>query len=408
VTLEEIPLVVLLVALAAYAVLGGADFGAGFWHLASGRGARGRAIRDHAHNAMGPVWETNHVWLIVVLVICWTAYPVVFGSIASTLAVPLFVAAVGIILRGTAYVLRAGATTTGELRRVERTFALASILTPFALGTAVGGIASGRVPVGNAAGDMFESWLNPTSIVLGAVAVVTGAYLAAVYLAADAERMRTAELVRAFRRRALIAGVCAGAVALGGLFVLRADAPRVWDGISQGWGLAAVLASVAAGLATLFLLIRSRFQASRLTAASAVAAIVAGWAVAQRPEVLPGLTVEQAAAGRATIIALLVALGIGALLLIPSLGLLFVLFLRGKLDILSPPARDAPDVVSGRPRPSTNRLLVVTAAVLFLLGSGVLVLAADTLARAVGACILLVFAACASFLLTTEILQGPE
>jgi cytochrome d ubiquinol oxidase subunit II len=405
VSVEEIPLVVLLVALSAYVVLGGADFGAGFWHLAAGRGERGRAIRNHAYHAMGPVWETNHVWLIVVLVLCWTAYPVVFGSISSTLAVPLFIAAVGIILRGTAYALRAGATTTAEYRRVERMFGLASILTPFALGTAVGGIASARVPVGNAAGDMVESWLNPTSIMIGAVAVATGAYLAAVYLAADAARMGAEELVGAFRIRALATGICAGAVALGGLAVIRSDAPRVWDGLMRGWALSAVLVSVAAGLATLALLASGRFQASRLSAALAVAAIVAGWALAQRPELLPGLTVQEAAAGRATIVALLVGLGFGAFLLIPSLGLLFGLFLRGKLDTLASPDGEAPDALPPRRRPTANRLLMVPAALLFLLGSGVLLLAAATWARAVGAGTLLVFAALASFLLTTEILD---
>jgi cytochrome d ubiquinol oxidase subunit II len=406
-SLEETPLVVLLVALVAYAVLGGADFGAGFWHLASGAGDRGRAIREHAYHAMGPVWETNHVWLIVVLVVCWTAYPTVFGSVASTLAVPLFVAAVGIILRGTAYVLRAGATTASEFRRIERTFALASILTPFALGAAVGGIASERVPVGNAAGDLVESWLNPTSITIGVLAVATGAYLAAVYLAADAERLGVAELVSVFRRRALAAGVCAGAVALVGLAVVRSDAPRVWHGLSHDWGLAAVLVSAAAGVATLVLLARTRFQASRLSAALAVAAIVAGWAIAQRPELLPGLTVHEAAAGRSTIVALLVALGVGALVLVPSLALLFWLFLRGKFDILTPPAGAAPELFRGRTRPTPNRSLVVPTALLFLLGAGILVLAADTWARALGAGILLVFAVSASYLLTAEIL-GAE
>jgi cytochrome d ubiquinol oxidase subunit II len=284
-------------------------------------------------------------------------------------------------------------------------FGLASILTPFALGTAVGGIASARVPVGNAAGDMVESWLNPTSIMIGAVAVATGAYLAAVYLAADAARMGAEELVGAFRIRALATGICAGAVALGGLAVIRSDAPRVWDGLMRGWALSAVLVSVVAGLATLALLARGRFQASRLSAALAVAAIVAGWALAQRPELLPGLTVQEAAAGRATIVALLVGLGFGAFLLIPSLGLLFGLFLRGKLDTLASPDGEAPDALPPRRRPTANRLLMVPAALLFLLGSGVLLLAAATWARAVGAGTLLVFAALASFLLTTEILD---
>ena len=140
---------------------------------------------------MGPVWEANHVWLIFVLVVCWTAYPVAFGSIASTLAVPLFIAAIGIILRGTAYALRSGtARELASARPIDGVFAISSILTPFALGTVVGAIASGRVPVGNAAGDLVTSWLNPTSLVSATLAVAGVAYIAAVYLAADAARAR--------------------------------------------------------------------------------------------------------------------------------------------------------------------------------------------------------------------------
>src|SRR6476646_5043067 len=122
---------------------------------------------------MAPVWEANHVWLIFVLTVAWTAYPSAFGSIASTLTFPLFIAAVGIIFRGTAYALRSGASTMRELSAIDTTFALSSILTPFALGAAVGGIASLRVPVGNAAGDLVTSWLNPTSITIGVIAVAT-------------------------------------------------------------------------------------------------------------------------------------------------------------------------------------------------------------------------------------------
>ena len=158
--LYELPLVFSLVGLAFYTVLAGADFGAGWWQLTAGKGPDAASIRDHAHQAMGPVWEANHVWLIFVLTVVWTAYPSAFGSIASTLAIPLFIAAVGIIFRGTAYALRAGASTARELRAIDTAFALSSILTPFALGTAVGGIASRRVPVGNAAGDQVSSWLT--------------------------------------------------------------------------------------------------------------------------------------------------------------------------------------------------------------------------------------------------------
>src|SRR5262244_3046630 len=156
--LADIPVALMLVGLAAYTVLAGADFGAGFWTLVPGGGrASSAATRDHARHAMGPVWEANHVWLIFVLVVCWTAYPLAFGSMLSTLSVPLFVAAVGIILRGASYALRGQLDGARGRRAIESVFALSSILTPFALGTVVGAIASSRVPVGSAQGDPITS-----------------------------------------------------------------------------------------------------------------------------------------------------------------------------------------------------------------------------------------------------------
>jgi cytochrome d ubiquinol oxidase subunit II len=330
--LADVPLILLLVGLAAYTVLGGADFGAGFWQLWGGQGERSRALREHAHHAMGPVWETNHVWLIFVLVVCWTAYPTAFASIASTLSIPLFIAALGIIMRGTAYALRSGAATPREQRRIEVAFGLSSILTPFALGAVVGGIASGRVPVGNAEGDLATSWLNWTSIFVGVLAVAAAAYLAAVYLAADAVRIGRADLAAAFRVRALGTGVVAGALAFAGLPVVRHDARPIWDGLTSGPGLGAVLVSAAAGVATLLLVYRSRFEPARVSAALAVAAIVAGWALAQRPRFLPGLTIEDAAASHSALLAVVIGIAVGAVVLIPSLVLLFRLFLRGRFD----------------------------------------------------------------------------
>src|SRR5438552_14579453 len=149
--LQSLPLVFVLVGVALYTVLAGADFGAGFWQLFAGRSPHGERVREHAHHSMAPVWEANHVWLIFVLTVLWTSYPKAFGSIASTLAVPLFIAALGIIFRGAAYALRLGASSARESGVVDTIFSLSSILTPFALGAAIGGIATNRVPVGNAA-----------------------------------------------------------------------------------------------------------------------------------------------------------------------------------------------------------------------------------------------------------------
>jgi cytochrome d ubiquinol oxidase subunit II len=324
---------------------------------------------------MGPVWEANHVWLIFVLVIFWTAYPVAFGSIASTLAVPLFIAAVGIILRGTAYALRSAARSHREATRIDLAFATSSILTPFALGTMVGAIASGRVPVGNAAGDLWASWLNPTAIFIGVLAVAAGAYMAAVFLAADARRIGREDLAQAYRRRALTAGSVTGALALIGLAVVRADARELFDGLITGPGIAALVASAGAGLATLALLARSAFEPARYVAAAAVAAILGGWAVAQQPTLLPGLTVHEAAAGRATLVAILVGVLAGSLVLIPSLALLFRLVLRGAFDPRPkhPSARARPCRALAAPGAASSRIVVTAAAVgtgLALVGAG--------------------------------------
>jgi cytochrome d ubiquinol oxidase subunit II len=330
--LYEIPLIFILVGLVLYVVLAGADFGAGFWQLLAGGGSAGARIRDHAHESMAPVWEANHVWLIFVITVLWTAYPSAFSSIASTLSVPLFIAALGIILRGAAYALRAGTGSASEQRGVDLVFALSSILTPFALGTMVGGIASRRVPPGNAAGHMLSSWLNPTSILVGVLAVATSAYLAAVFLAADASRLGEDDLEEAFRLRALIAGAVAGVIALVGLLVLRSDAHLLFHGLFHSVALVPLIISLAAGVLTLELIRRRLFEVARYSAAVAVAAVVAGWAAAQSPTLLPGLTVREAAAPHDTLVVVIVAVLGGGLILFPSLALLFRLVLRGRLD----------------------------------------------------------------------------
>jgi len=384
-SLDAVPLLLALIGLALYVVLGGADFGAGLWQLSAGRGARGEAVREHAHDAMAPVWEANHVWLVFVLVVMWTAYPVAFGSIASTLAVPLFVAALGIVFRGTTYALRAGTARSREQRAVDTVFGVSSMLTPFALGTVAGAIAAGRVPVGNAAGGLWSSWTAALPLTIGVLAVALGAYLAAVYLAADAVRRGSAELERAFRGRALAAGVAAGALAVAGLAVVHADAHELYEGL-VGDGLPALIVSAVAGIATLALVSVRRYEASRYSAAVAVAAIVAGWALAQQPLLLPGLTVSQAAAGHDTLVAVVVSVAAGALVLAPSLAFLFTLTLRGRLGYEGDGAPAAPAPASpGRALAASRAgLLARISIACLLLTVGFLTLADAGWAHAVG------------------------
>ena len=389
--LYDVPFIFALIGLALYTVLGGADFGAGMWQLTAGRGPGASRIRDHAHNSMAPVWEANHVWLIFVLTVVWTAYPVVFGSLASTLSIPLFIAAIGIVLRGAAYALRSGARTERETRAIDTVFAVSSVLTPFALGTVVGGVASLRVPVGNAAGHMFSSWLNPTSALCGALAVATAAYLASVYLSADAARQGEEWLVQQFRRRALLAGVVAGGLALGGLAVMHTDARLVYHGLTHGSGLAGLIVSVLAGVGTLVLAWRSQFRLARYTAAIAVAAIIAGWAVAQYPTLLSNLTISQAAAPHDTLVAVIIAVVAGGAILFPSLALLFGMLLRGGFDPSATPDRQRPPSPVTIVRASRRGLVVRSAGATLIAGIGLLNGADAGWAHAIGVVCLLGF-----------------
>jgi cytochrome d ubiquinol oxidase subunit II len=330
--LADLAAVFTLIGLTAYVVLGGADFGAGFWDLTAGGAERGAPVRAMIKRAMAPVWEANHVWLIFVLVMLWTAFPEAFGSIMSTLAVPLFLAALGIVLRGGAFALKGQAGTIGEARALGATFALSSVLVPFFLGAAAGAIAAGEVPVGNAAGDLWRSWTGALPVFVGLLAVATGAHLAAVFLGADSRRAGEPELVDRFRARALGSGAVAGALAIGGLVIAHSEAPRLYEGLTSGAGLACVIGSALAGVVTLWLEWGEHFEPARYTAAAAVAAIVAGWAVAQQPYLLPPeLTVSEAAAPDATLAALLIAATIGLALLVPALAWLFRLTLGGEL-----------------------------------------------------------------------------
>jgi cytochrome bd ubiquinol oxidase subunit II len=324
--LPEIMLVVLWVGLTAYVLFGGADFGGGVWDLLAGGSERGRPQRALVEHSIGPVWEANHVWLIFVLVLMWTGIPSVFAAVTSTLYIPLTLVALGIIARGAAFAFRKASTQLWQQRLFGATFAFSSLVTPFFLGTVAGAIASGRVPPGIAAGDLVTSWVNPTSIVSGVLAVLTAAYLAAVYLTRDAERAGDAELVEQFRRRALGSGLVVGVVSAAGVAVLGADAPELYAELTTGRALPFLLIAVLSGLASLLLLWRGAYVAVRLTAAVAVTGLLWGWGLGQYPELLPGVSIADAAATDPVLAASLGALGVGALLLVPSLWWLYATF----------------------------------------------------------------------------------
>jgi cytochrome d ubiquinol oxidase subunit II len=330
---------VLLLGLTAYAVFGGADFGAGFWDLTAGgpeRGARPRALIEHS---LGPVWEANHVWLIFVFVVSWTAFSQAYASIMLTLFVPLTLAALGIVLRGASFAFRKSVVTLRDRRLFGAGFAASSVLVPFFLGAVAGGIASGRVPADGKAGDPVDSWLNPTSIVTGVLAVVAVAYLAAVYLVWEARRDADADLVEYFRRRAVVSAVVVAVVAAVGMVVLHSDAPYVFDGMT-GRALPVVIVGVVCGLGALVLLARDVSRGARVLAVLAVAGIVVAWGVAQWPYLLPeSLTVSDAAAPTGTLQALVVTVVLAVVVVLPGFVLLYVLAQRSLL-----PGEGMPDV----------------------------------------------------------------
>jgi cytochrome d ubiquinol oxidase subunit II len=323
--MSDVIAVVLMFGITAYALFGGADFGGGFWDLIAGgshRGARPRSVISHA---IGPVWEANHVWLIFVLVVLWTGFSEAFASIALTLFVPLSLAALGIVLRGSSFAFRKEVTRLSSQRNFGAAFALSSVVVPFCMGAVAGAIASGRVPAGGKAGDPWASWLNPTSILGGVLAVVVCAYLAAVYLVWDARRLDDDEMVEYFRRRAVVASVVTGLVAAAGVYVLYYDARYVFDGLTSR-ALPLVILSAIGGLGSMWLLMRQAHRGARMLAMAAVASVVVGWGVAQWPYLLPtSMKVSAAAAPDATLISILVVFVVAAVVILPSLALLYVL-----------------------------------------------------------------------------------
>jgi cytochrome bd ubiquinol oxidase subunit II len=322
---------VLLLAVIAYAVFGGADFGAGFWDLTAGGPERGERPRDVIEHSIGPVWEANHVWLIFIFVILWTSFPEAYASITLTLFVPLTIAALGIVLRGASFAFRKAVLGMGYRRVFGAAFAASSVLVPYCMGAIAGGIASGRVPAGGRAGDPVQSWINPTSVLSGVLAVAAVAYLAAVYLVWDARRLNEKEMAEYFRRRAVAAAAAVGVIGLVGIFVLAADASYLFDGLTSR-ALPLVILSALCGLGALVLLVRNAPRGARLLAVLAVATVIVSWGVAQWPYLLPeSLTFSAAAAPGGTLAAVLAAGLLACAIVVPGFVLLFLLHQKGLL-----------------------------------------------------------------------------
>ena len=319
--------VALFAGIVVYAVFGGADFGSGVWDLLAGDVDRGRTTRTLIDHSIGPVWEANHVWLIYVLVYLWTGFPRPFAAIATTLAVPLALAALGIVLRGAGFAFRKFSATVAQARLFGATFAASSVVTPFFLGCVAGAVASGRVPA-EGGGDVWTSWTGPTSIVGGVLAVLTCAFLAATFLAAEAERAGDDDLARSMGTRALVTGAVTGAFALAAVLPIERDAPTLAHGL-HGRGLVLVLGSALAGARALWLLRAGRYARARITAVLAVVAVVAGWGVGQYPWLLVDeVRIADGAGARATLEGLLGVTALAAVTVVPSLAYLLWLTQR--------------------------------------------------------------------------------
>jgi cytochrome d ubiquinol oxidase subunit II len=314
-----------------YALFGGADFGGGVWDLVAGGPERGERPRAVIQRSLTPVWEANHVWLIFVLVVLWTAFPQAFSAIFTTLYAPLALAALGIVLRGSGFAFRKSIEGLQGRRAMGATFAISSLMTPFFMGAVVGAIAAGRVPAqGN--GDAFSTWLQPLPLLTGAMFVATSAYLAGVFLVGDARRAGDEEMELYFERRAIGAAVVAGALAVAGLFALHSEARYVFDRLTSQ-GLPLVILSLLCGAALLGVLVRGGRRPLRPLAAGAVVAVIWGWGVAQFPYLLPtSLRIDQAAAPDPTMTIIFIVFAIAAVLVLPSLGLLYTLAQRDLLE----------------------------------------------------------------------------
>jgi cytochrome d ubiquinol oxidase subunit II len=331
--LETIIASVMITSLVLYALLGGADYGGGVWDLfAFGRRARGQ--RALIAEAISPVWEANHVWLILVIVILFTAFPPAFAAIATALHIPITLLLIGIVLRGTAFTFRTYDVQRDDVqRRWSLVFSIASIITPVLLGTILGAIASGTVRVenGTVTSGFFNSWLAPFPLAVGFFALALFAFLAAVYLTLET---RERELQEDFRQRALASGVIVGLLALTVFVLAQTGAPTVRAGISRTWW-ALILHICTAIFATsaFYALWTMRYRLARVCAAAQVTLILLGWAFAQYPHLVePDITIFSAAAPRITLQLLLGALVLGAVLLFPSYYYLFRVFKSSAAD----------------------------------------------------------------------------
>jgi cytochrome d ubiquinol oxidase subunit II len=325
-SLELIVAGFLLLSLTCYVLTGGADYGAGVWYLLA-IGPRSQGHRALIHQALAPIWEVNHVWLILILVILFTAFPVAFAAIMTALHIPLTVLLLGIVLRGAAFVFTGYGKGSGRSSGPwDVGFAAASLLAPFLLGVTIGAISSGAFNTAPVFAERFlHPWLQPFPLAVGAFTVALVAYLAAVYLILEA---RDEAIQEAFRRRAIVAGLVVGGLEELVLLLARTGAPLIWDHLTHNqWGLGAQGVTAMTGIAVIWFLWQKQYRHARVCAVGQVIVTIWTWALALFPHLVPpDLTIFNTAAPTATLQALVVALIAGVLLLFPALYYLLRVF----------------------------------------------------------------------------------
>jgi cytochrome d ubiquinol oxidase subunit II len=326
--LEVLVAGIMVGALIIYAVLGGADYGGGVWDLLAS-GPRAGDQRRLIAEAIAPVWEANHVWLILVLVMLFTAFPAAFAAIGTSLHIPLTLMLIGVVLRGTAFTFR---HYDDQHDRVQRrwglVFSIASIITPILLGVVVGAVVSGNVRAPSTGGDFITPWLAPFPVAVGVLALALFAFVAAVFLTVEAHERQLAD---DFRLRAIVAGIGVFVAAGVALLLARRGAPMIWGHLLSGrWAIPLQLTTAITAIGAFAALWTRRFRLARILATAQVVFILGGWATAQYPWlVVPDYTINSAAAPASVLRPLLAALGVGALVLVPSLYYLLRVF-KGK------------------------------------------------------------------------------
>jgi cytochrome d ubiquinol oxidase subunit II len=329
-------LIVLWWGLVAYAVLGGADFGAGVWDLLA-FGKQGERQRKLINHALGPVWEANHTWLIFLIVGLFNVFPPAFAALSTALFVPFSIVLIGIVLRGAAFIFSYYAVNAQGPFAVwwGRVFSVTSLITPFFLGASAAAVASGKLlaPDGTASAALFASWTSPFALTIGAMAVVLCATLAAVYLTVEASGEKDEELAEQYCSRALISGAVTAVLGALGLFFSTQDAPLLWSGLLSH-ALPVVIATMIVGLATAITLFQRRYRLARVLIIVEAAFLLSSWGLSQYPYIIPPrFTIDNSANAPNVIVILLISIGIGLLILIPSLYYLFSVF---KLSLPTP------------------------------------------------------------------------